>query len=122
MSKNQEIRDAEYEKEKKRRQRLRKDGLLPKLVSLDYLNYEVASPTNVENEVLKSMSIKNMWRQFNEMFGEENAYMLWAYYELGYTDTEIANKLNIERRTLTKRRNKIIKIVRKSKDVFMNDC
>lgn len=118
--------NCEFERVKKKNQRLRRDGLLYKEKSLDELfsetEYEPSSNDDVEQTAINNILEDYLWRTIALSLPEKNAFIITAYYRDMLTDQQISERLVVSRQAITKQRTKIearLKdILREFKNIF----
>lgn len=101
---------SEMERVKKKKQRLRKDGIEYEVKSLnamyDETEFEPASDNRVEDSVFRSILAERLWDAVNSALGKKDAFVITAYHKDRMPEQEIADILGVTQQMVSKRRKK----------------
>ena len=102
--------NRDWERTKKKRQRLRKDGYDCAEKSLDEMysetEFEPAAADDVAENAVTNVLVEQLWKIVNDTLDETDAFIVTAYYRDKITENEIAGKLGISQQGVSKRRRK----------------
>ncbi|GHU94731.1 hypothetical protein FACS1894208_06320 [Clostridia bacterium] len=116
-SKEIEVDDATYaasrsemERVKKKKQRLRKDGIDYAVKSLtelyDESEFEPDSGDRVEDSVFSRELREQLWKAVNDALDDKDALIITEYYKKNRSESAIAAQLGITQQAVSKRRKK----------------
>jgi len=116
--------NRDLEREKKKRQRLRKDGILYGKKSLDEMyaetEFEPSAEDDVEETAIKNILAEQIWQAVNETLDEMDAFIITAYYRDKITESKIAENLEISQPMVNKRRKNAEEQLKSVLEIFKN--
>jgi RNA polymerase sigma factor (sigma-70 family) len=102
--------NREMERVKKKRQRLRRDGIEFEEKSLDEMyenmEYEPAAEDDSAETAIKNVLIEQFWKAINEALDETDSFIVTAYYRDKLSESKIGKILNMTQQGVSKRRKK----------------
>ncbi len=116
--------NREKERVKKKRQRLRADGIECEMESLTSLflesGYEPAAEDDVAETAVKNVMSGQIWEIVDAALDKTDAFIITAYYRDKLTETKIANMLGIKQQNVGKRRKKAERKLKAALKLFKN--